>query len=286
MNLLKKIISGSPLDEYRKLNSEIEALDRFLEPITAERLARESELAKARGVFMSSPSRENLTKWELARQRALGTKTTDYRVENFSHLQTIAGDVESEVNTRRQSLKSSPSAMQIYLRCLQQIAANTRKAVAAKREEIGEKLRGVGAAVDIDQVAPLPLWNSRAAHLDTLAGQLEVKLASPAVLMRQSLVDEARQAIEANHLTDAAPPPIKPRQMQGFPPGTTLAQAGLPPEAPAVAPEPVNRVPEAVSQAFKQQLIDEQNQRFAREQVRMAEQLEAQRIAKLQEAVA
>ena len=53
MNLLKKIISGSPLDEYRKLNAEIEALDKFITPLHAARLERETDLAKARAAFAS-----------------------------------------------------------------------------------------------------------------------------------------------------------------------------------------------------------------------------------------
>jgi hypothetical protein len=286
-NLLKKIISGSPREEYDRLNKELESFDKYLEPITAERLARESELAKARGVFMSSPSRETLTKWELARQRALGTKTTDYRVENFSHLQTIAGDVESSVSTQREALKTSPKAMRIYMACLREITASVRKVVASKREEIAEKLRGVGASVDIDQVAPLPLWTGRADHLHNLAAQLEVKIASPAVLMRQGLVDECRAAIESDPLNAPAPTPFIPRQQQAWPAGTSFAQAGVEPDAPPVAPAPVNAVPEAVTQAIKARLVEAQNRHFLAQERQVAEELARQAAAaKQQQAVA
>ena len=278
MNIFKKIISGSPLDEYRKLNAEIEALDKFLVPVNDARLERQLALDKARAAFFASPSGDTLNAWETARQRGVGMKNADSFGSTFSHLETIRGDVEHEVNTWRQSLKSSPKAMQIYLRCLQEIAADIRKAIASKREEIGEKLRGVGAAVDIDQVQPLPLWTSRANHLGNLVAQLEMKIASPAVLMRQSLVDEARQAIEADHLNAPAPTPVKPRPQQGFPPGTTLAAAGVP-EEPTVAPEPVNSVPAGVSQAIKAKLIREQNEHFERQQAQFEERLAAERAA-------
>jgi hypothetical protein len=270
----------SPRDEYDKLNKEIAALDKYLAPVNDARLERQLALDKARATYMASPSPENLNAWETARQRAVGMKNSDSFGSTFSHLETIRGDVESFVNTQREALKSSPKAMQIYMRCLQEIAANTRKAIASKREEIVEKLRGVGAAVDIDQVAPLPLWTGRANHLHNLADQLETKIASPAVLMRQSLVDEARAAIEADHLNAPAPTPVKPRQQQAWPPGTTFAAAGLP-EEPAVAPEPVNSVPAEVNQAIKAKLIREQNEHFERQQAQMVEQLEAQRLASL-----
>ena len=140
---------SSPLDEYRKLNAEIEALDKYLVPVHAARLESETDLAKARAAFFASPSPAALNSWETARQRGVGMKNADSFGSTFSHLEIVRGDVESEVSAWRQGLKNSPKAMQIYLRCLQEIAANIRKAIASKREEIGEKLRGVGAAVDI-----------------------------------------------------------------------------------------------------------------------------------------
>jgi len=268
----------SPRDEYDKLGKEIASLEKYLAPVNEARLERQFALDKARANYMSSPSSDNLNAWETARTRAVGMKNADTFGSTFSHLETIRGDVESFVNTQREALKSSPKAMQIYLRCLQEIAANLRKNITAKREEIGEKLRGVGAAVDIDQVQPLPLWTGRATHLDNLVAQLDLKMKAPAVLMRQSLVDEARQAIEADHLNAPAPTPVKPRQQQAWPPGTTFAAAGVP-EEPAVAPEPANSVPAEVNQAIKAKLIREQNEHFEREQAQFEERLAAERAA-------
>jgi len=265
----------SPRDEYDKLNKEIAALDKYLVPVNTARLERETDLAKARAAFFASPSPATLNAWEAARSRAVGMKNTDSFGSTFSHLETIRGDVDSFVSTQREALKSAPKSMGIYMRCLQEITANLRKAIASKREEIDEKLRGVGAAVDIDQVAPLPLWTGRANHLHNLAAQLETKIASPAVLMRQSLVDEARAAIEADHLNAPAPSPVKPRQQQAWPPGTTFAAAGLP-EEPAVASEPVNSVPAELNQAIKAKLIREQNAHFDRQQAQMLEHIAQQ----------
>lgn len=237
----------SPRDEYDKLNKEIASLEKYLAPVNEARLERQFALDKARAGFIASPSGDTLDAWLLARERAVGQKNSDSFGSTFSHLETIRGDVEHEVNTWRQSLKSSPKAMQIYMRCLQEIAANIRKAIASKREEIGEKLRGVGAAVDIEQVAPLPLWTDRANHLDNLASKIEAKLAMPSILSSPNLVDEARAQIESQPLTDPAPAPQPaPRPQQGYPPGWTREMAGLPPEAPAPPPPsltvPVNTI--------------------------------------------
>jgi hypothetical protein len=91
--------------------------------------------------------------------------------------------------------------------------------------------------------------------------------------MRESLVDEARAAIEANHLTDPAPTPIKPPQQQAWPPGTTLEQAGLPPEAPT-PPPPSLTVP--ISLTPLQPTIHDKSYLAALEA-----QAEAQRLADL-----
>lgn len=280
---------SSPREQHDKLNKEIEALDKYLVPVHDARLERETDLAKARAAFFASPSPAALNSWETARQRALGTKTTDYRVENFSHLQTIAGDVEGSVSTQREALKTSAKAMRIYMACLQEITANIRKAITAKREEIAEKLRGVGAAVDIESVQPLPLWTGRATHLDSLVSQLDLKMKAPGVLSRQGLIDEARAAIEADHLNAPAPTPFIPRQQQAWPPGTSFAQAGVAPDASPVAPAPVNAVPPEVDLAIRAKLVQEQNKHFEHQQAQFEARMEAERTAaaaKQQQAVA
>ena len=266
---------SSPREQYDTLNAEIEALDKFITPLHTARLERETDLAKARAAFFASPSPAALNSWETARQRALGTKTTDYRVENFSHLQTIAGDVESFVNTQREALKSAAMAKRIYIDCLKEISGNVRKSLEKKRAEIVAKFAEVGVTCEIDAVQPLPTWRDRANALDALASQLSAKLAMPSILSRQGLIDEVREAIERGqrHLTDAPPEPFKPRQQQGYPPGWTREMAGLPPEAPA-PPPPSLTVP--ISLTPLQPTIHDKSYLAALEA-----QAEAQRLADL-----
>ena len=214
---------SSPLDEYRKLNAEIEALDKYLVPVHAARLESETDLAKARAAFFASPSPAALNSWETARQRGVGMKNSDSFGSTFSHLETIQGDVESFANTQREALKTSAKAKQIYIDCLKEISGNVRKSLEKKRAEIVAKFAEVGVTCEIDAVQPLPTWRDRANALDALASQLSAKLAMPSILSRQGLIDEIREAIEANHLTAPAPTTPPPRQMQGAIPG-----AGLP----------------------------------------------------------
>ena len=271
----------SPRDEYDKLGKEIASLEKYLAPVNEARLERQFALDKARANYMSSPSSDNLNAWETARTRAVGMKNADTFGSTFSHLETIRGDVESIVSTQREALKTSSKAKAIYRRCLVEIIEGIRCSIAAKRSEISSKLSEIEATFNVDEIQPLPLWNGRVVALERLLGDMDIQSAHPAVLIRQGWLDQIREAIELGqrHLTDAPPTPVKPRQQQAWPPGTSFAQAGVEPDAPPAAPEPVNAVPKEVDQAIRQQLVEQQNKHFEREQAQFEERLAAERAA-------
>ena len=235
-SIFKKIIGGSSaFSDYQALNRRIDDLGKFITPFNEERLERQLALDRAKAAFYAKPGKETMGAWEKAHLASVGVKANFSQGSSLTALQSIAADAEGYVDTQRTLLKTSAEAKGIYRRCLVEIIEGIRRSITAKRSEISSKLIEIEATFNVDEIQPLPLWNGRVVALEKLVGDLDVQSAHPAVLIRQGWLDEIRAAIEAGqrHLTDPAPTPIKPRQQQAWPPGTTFAAAGLP-EEPAV----------------------------------------------------
>jgi hypothetical protein len=247
-NLFSKITGKTARHEYDDLNRQIAEADKLIAPFNDELFERQTALAKSKAVFHDQPSRENLLAWERAHVAVIGAKSASSFDSCFTPLQLIRGEIESQIKLSKNQLKNSSDAMKLYSRCLRDVADGLRQTIAHKKAEVSEKFANSGVQFDIDQVAPIPLWNSRVGHIEKLIGDLQMKLALPSVVMRDALVDECRAAIEADHLNAPAPAAPAPRQFpqQGFPPG--YREPGEPIPEPVVVqvtprPEPVTLAP-------------------------------------------
>jgi hypothetical protein len=220
--LLNKIAGKTARQDYDDLNRQIEELDKLITPFADELLDRQTELAKSKAAYHEHPSRENLLAWERAHVAVIGTKSASSLGSCFTPLALIRDEIESQIKLRKNQLMNSPNAMKLYSRSLRDIADGLKQTIAHKKAEVSEKFANSGVQFDIDQVAPIPLWNSRVGHLEKLIGDLEMKMAHPSVLMRDGLVGEVRVAIEADHRNAPAPAPFVPQPSQGFPAGYRL----------------------------------------------------------------
>jgi len=283
MNIFKKIIGGSSaFSDYQKLNERIDDLGKFVTPFNEERLARQVALDRAKAAFYAKPGKETMGAWEKAHLASVGVKANFSQGSSLTALQSIAADAEGFVDTQRTLLKTSTEAKRIYRRCLVEIIEGIRRSITAKRSEISSKLIEIEATFNADEIQPLPLWNARVGALEKLLGDLDVQSAHPAVLMRQGLIDEVREAIERGqrHLTDAAPAPPAPRQMQGFVAGGNLpTNHGVMNPTNPTPDTALPTVPPEVAQAIRQQLVEQQNKHFREQERQMTERLAAERTA-------
>jgi hypothetical protein len=243
--LLNKITGKTARHEYDDLNRQIAEIDKLIAPFNDELFERQTALAKSKAVYHEQPSLENLLAWERAHVAVIGAKSASSFDSCFTPLQLIRGEIESQIKLSKNQLKNSPDAMKLYSRCLHDVADGLRQTIAHKKAEVSEKFANSGVQFDIDQVAPIPLWNSRVGHIEKLIGDLQMKLALPSAVMRDGLIDEAREAIEADHRNAPAPAAVAPRPQQGYPPGYHIPGAPLPEPVVQITPrlEPVTLAP-------------------------------------------
>ncbi len=212
MNLFKS--PSKAFADYEKLNREIDALSRFVEPIQESQVRAKSALVEAEARYRENPSIKTADAWADALHCVNGPAGPN---NPMSPIASLLFGMREEIRHNQEAMRMSPEALDIYRSCLREKIDALDATITNKRNALSLALGAEDASGDIDALSPLPTWRGRREYLQKLHDRLSAKIA------RRDVIDdpsgEARAAIETDQLAAPEPPSRTPWVMQGAPAG-------------------------------------------------------------------